>query len=221
MFFTLLGRELKLALRRPSELVNPLAFFLIVVSLFPFAVSPEKVELARIAPGVIWVAALFASMLTLEHFYRGDFEDGTLEQLLIALPSPALIALSKACAQWLLCGLPLLLSAPLLAMLLHLHDDAYGALFFSLLLGTPVFCLIGGVGMSLTVGLRRGAVMLALLVLPLLVPVLIFGTNAVTSAAQGLPYNGQLALLGALLLFSLVLAPWASGAALKVSVSGS
>lgn len=219
MLTTLLNREMKLALRRPAELANPLVFFLLVVSLFPFAVSPEPAVLARIAPGVLWVAALFANMLTLELFYRGDYEDGSLEQLLLVSHAPALIALSKALAQWLLCGLPLLLLSPLLATTLALPVAAWPALLVSLLLGTPVFCLIGSVGMSLTVGLRRGAVLLALLVLPLLIPVLIFGASAVTAAAQGLPYNGQLALLGALLLFALALAPAAAGAALRVSVS--
>lgn len=219
MLRVLLRRELQLAWRRPAELANPLVFFLLVVSLFPFAVSPEPADLAKIAPGVLWVAALFANMLTLELFYRGDFEDGSLEQLLLVSDSPALIALSKALAQWLLCGLPLLLLSPLLALILALPLQAWPALLASLLLGTPVFCLIGSVGMSLTVGLRRGAVLLALLVLPLLIPVLIFGANAVTSATQGLPYNGQLAFMGALLLFTLALAPAAAGAALKVSVS--
>lgn len=219
MLNVLLQRELKLAWRRPAELANPLAFFLLVVSLFPFAVSPEPSDLAKIAPGVLWVAALFANMLTLELFYRGDFEDGSLEQLLLVSQSPALIALSKALAQWLLCGLPLLLLSPLLALTLALPVDAWPALMASLLLGTPVFCLIGSVGMSLTVGLRRGAILLALLVLPLLIPVLIFGASAVTSASQGLPYNGQLAFMGALLMFTLALAPAAAGAALKVSIS--
>ena len=219
MLKVLLQRELKLAWRRPAELANPLVFFLLVVSLFPFAVSPEPADLAKIAPGVLWVAALFANMLTLELFYRGDFEDGSLEQLLLVSQSPALIALSKALAQWLLCGLPLLLLSPLLALTLALPVDAWPALLASLLLGTPVFCLIGSVGMSLTVGLRRGAILLALLVLPLLIPVLIFGANAVTSASQGLPYNGQLAFMGALLMFTLALAPAAAGAALKVSIS--
>lgn len=219
MLMTLLQREVKLALRRPAELANPLVFFLLVVSLFPFAVSPEPADLAKIAPGVLWVAALFANMLTLELFYRGDFEDGSLEQLLLVSQSPALIALSKALAQWLLCGLPLLLLTPVLATTLALPVAAWPALLASLLLGTPVFCLIGSVGMSLTVGLRRGAILLALLVLPLLIPVLIFGASAVTAATQGLPYNGQLALLGALLMFALALAPVAAGAALKVSLS--
>jgi heme exporter protein B len=219
MLNILLRRELKLALRRPAELANPLVFFLLVVSLFPFAVSPEASDLAKIAPGVLWVAALFANMLTLELFYRGDFEDGSLEQLLLVSRSPALVALSKAVAQWLLCGFPLLLLSPVLAVTLALPVDAWPALLASLLLGTPVFCLIGSVGMSLTVGLRRGAILLALLVLPLLIPVLIFGASAVTAATQGLPYNGQLALLGALLMFALALAPFAAGAALKVSVS--
>ena len=219
MFKTLLLRELKLALRRPAELINPLVFFLLVISLFPFAVSPEKADLAKVAPGVLWVAALFASMLTLELFYRGDYEDGSLEQLLLVTRAPYLVALAKASAQWLLSGLPLVLISPLLAGMMYLPDDGLLPLFLGLLLGSPVFCLIGGVGMSLTVGLRRGAVLLGLLIMPLLIPVLIYGAGAVTAALQGLPYNGQLALLGALLLFSLVLTPWASGAALKVSVS--
>lgn len=217
MLHALLKRELQLAWRHPAELLHPLVFFLLVVSLFPFAVSPEPEQLARIAPGVIWVAALFANMLTLEMFYRGDYEDGSLEQLILSVPSAALIGLSKALAQWLLCGLPLLLIAPLLALLMHLPWSAWPALMLSLLLGSPVFCLIGGVGMSLTVALRRGAVLLALLVLPLLIPVLIFGANAVAAAAMGLPYNGQLALLAAILVLSLTLAPFAAGAALKVS----
>ncbi len=215
----LLQRELAIAWRRPADLLNPIVFFIIVVSLFPFAVSPEPEDLAKIAPGVIWVAALFANMLTLDVFYRSDFEDGSLEQLLLAQVAPAHIALSKALAQWLLSALPLLLCTPLMAMMLHLPEDAYVALMISLLLGTPVFCLIGGIGMSLTVALRRGAVLLALLVLPLLIPVLIFGASAVSAAAMGLPYNGQMALLGAISVLSLTLAPFAAGAALKVSCS--
>lgn len=215
----LLRRELRIAWRRPADLLNPIVFFIIVVSLFPFAVSPEPDDLAKIAPGVIWVAALFANMLTLDIFYRSDFEDGSLEQLLLANVSPAAIAINKALAQWLLSAVPLLVCAPLMAMMLHLPEQAYPALLLSLLLGTPIFCVIGGIGMSLTVALRRGAVLLALLVMPLLIPVLIFGASAVSAAAMGLPYNGQLAFLAALFCLSVSLAPFAAGAALKVSCS--
>ncbi len=213
----LLRRELQIAWRRPSDLLNPIVFFIIVVSLFPFAVSPEPDDLGKIAPGVIWVAALFSTMLTLDIFYRSDFDDGSLEQLMLARVSPAAIALNKALAQWLLSAMPVLLCAPLMAMMMHLPTDAYVALMTSLLLGTPIFCLVGGIGMSLTVALRRGAVLLALLVMPLLIPVLIFGASAVSAAAMGLPYNGQLAFLAALLVLSITLAPFASGAALKIS----
>jgi heme exporter protein B len=214
-----LRRDLQLAFRRRSELLNPVLFFVLVVSLFPLGIGPGPQTLALIAPGVIWVAALLATLLAMERLFRADFEDGSLEQLLLSPHPPALLALAKVLAHWLTTGLPLLLASPLLAVLLHLPAEAGGALLLSLLLGTPALSLIGAIGVALTVSLRRGGVLLTLLVLPLYVPVLIFGTAAVAAAATGLPYTGQLALLGAILVLALTLAPLAIAAGLRINLS--
>ena len=214
----LLRRELSLALRRRGELFNPLVFFVLVVSLFPLGVGPGPQLLATIAPGVIWVAALLATLLAMERLFRSDYDDGSLEQLLLSPQPLALLSLCKILAHWLTSGLPLTLISPLLGVLLHLPGPAYATLALSLLLGTPTLCLVGAIGVALTVGLPRGGVLLALLVLPLYIPVLIFGTAAVVAAASGLPATGQLALLGAMLALALTLAPLAVAAALRISV---
>lgn len=219
MFVTLLQRELRLLNRKKSELLNPLFFFLVVTSLFPFGVSPEPELLAQIAPGVIWVCALLSILLSLDVLYREDFEDGSLEQMVLTGASPTAIVAAKAAANWLLTALPLILMSPLIAVLLNLDSDAYGAMIWSLVLGTPSMCFIAAIGMCLTIGLRRGGILLALLVLPLYVPILIFGAMTVNAASQGHDYIGHLALLGAALALTLSLAPWAAGAALKVSIS--
>lgn len=218
-FSMLLKRDLMLAFRRRNELVNPLLFFVIVVSLFPMGVSPEQRVLQNVAPGVIWVAALLATLLSLESMFRSDFEDGALEQILLSPYPITILVLAKVLAHWLVTGLPLLLLAPVLGVLLALPNQAMGTLMLTLALGTPILSLIGAIGVALTVGLRRGGALLSLLVLPLYVPVLIFAANAVDSSAAGLPVTGQLYLLGALLVLAMTLAPLAAAAALRISVS--
>lgn len=217
-FLGVLRRDLKLGIHKRSELLNPVLFFILVTSLFPLGVGPGPATLALIAPGVIWVAALLATLLSMERLFRADFEDGALEHLMLSPHPLPLLVLAKVLAHWLVTGLPLLLVSPLLGVLLHLPGEAVGALPLTLLLGTPVLSLIGAIGVGLTVGLRRGGVLLTLLVLPLYVPVLIFGTAAVAAAADSLPISGQLALLGAMLALALSLAPFAAAAALRISV---
>ncbi len=214
-----LRRDLLLAYRHRSQLANPLVFFTIVVTLFPLGISPEPGLLQTIAPGVIWVAALLAAMLSLEGVFRSDFDDGTLEQILLSPHPLSLVVLAKVIAHWLISGLPLLFLAPLLALLLHMDPNVMGVLLATLALGTPVLSLVGAIGVALTVGLRRGGVLLSLLVLPLYIPVLIFAAGAVGNAAAGLEVTGQLALLGALLALSVALAPLAAAAALRISLN--
>ncbi|CAI8246752.1 MAG: Heme exporter protein B [Marinobacterium sp. xm-d-530] len=213
-------RDLTLAFRRKSELVNPLIFFLIVASLFPIGVSPEPNFLSQLAPGLVWVAALLATLLSMETLFKSDYEDGSLEQLLLSPQPVFLVVLSKVLAHWLLSGLALTIVAPLLGVMLFLPSEGMPGLMLSLLLGTPTLSLIGAIGAALTVGLRRGGVLISLLVLPLYIPVLIFGSSAVQAAVTGLPLDGYLALLGAMLALALALAPIAAGAALRISVSG-
>ncbi|MFI8416775.1 heme exporter protein CcmB [Serratia sp. NPDC078593] len=218
MFFILLRRELKIAFRKSAEIVNPLWFFLIVITLFPLGVGPEPQLLARIAPGIIWVAALLASLLSLERLFRDDFIDGSLEQMLL-LPTPLPITvLGKVCAHWVVTGLPLLILSPLAALLLSLDFNTWLAVALTLLLGTPTLSFIGAIGVGLTVGLRKGGVLLSLLVLPLYVPVLIFATGTIDAASMNMPIDGYLAILGAMLAGSATLAPFATAAALRVSV---
>lgn len=218
MLWRIISRELRIAFRSGAEIINPLWFFLIVITLFPLGIGPEPQLLARIAPGVVWVAALLSSLLALERLFRDDFNDGSLEQLLL-LPTPLPVTvLGKVCAHWLITGLPLLLLSPLSALLLSLNFAGWRALALSLLLGTPVLSLLGAIGVALTVGLRRGGVLLSLLVLPLAVPVLIFASAAIDAAGMGLPIGGYLAILGAMLAASLCLAPFATAAALRISL---
>ncbi|KAA0874765.1 heme exporter protein CcmB [Nitrincola tapanii] len=220
IFWATLVRELNLALRRRSDLINPLVFFLMVATLFPLGVSPEPSVLSTLAPGVVWVAALLATLLSLDSLFRSDFDDGSLEQMLLSPQPLFVVVLGKVLAHWLLTGLPLTLMAPLLAVMLFLPAEGMWGLMLSLLLGTPTLSLIGAIGAALTVGLRKGGVLLSLLVLPLYIPVLIFGTAAVEAAVTGLPLGGFLALLGALLAAGLALSPLAIAAGLRISVSG-
>lgn len=220
LFVATLRRDLLLSLRRKSELVNPLIFFLMVITLFPLGVSPESDFLAQLAPGVLWVAALLATLLSMDSLFRSDFEDGSLEQLLLSPQPVYVVVLAKVVAHWSLTGLALTLIAPLIAVMLFLPAQGMPGLMLSLLLGTPTLSLFGAIGAALTVGLRRGGVLISLLVLPLYIPVLIFGSAAVQAAVTSLPLGGYLALLGALLAFGLVLAPLAISAALRISVSG-
>lgn len=217
-FVGLVRRDLLLAYRHRSELANPLVFFLMVVTMFPLALGPDGGTLQRLAPGAIWVAALLAAMLSLDGMFRSDFEDGSLEQLVLSPQPLAVLVVAKVFAHWLVTGLPLLILAPVLGLLLQLPSQALGTLLLSLLLGTPALSLIGAIGVALTVGLRRGGLLLTLLVLPLYVPILIFAASAVGDAAAGLDTATQLQLLGAMLILSLTLAPLAAGAALRISV---
>lgn len=218
-FTALMKRDLLLAFRHRGELANPLLFFMLIVTLFPLGVSPEAVLLRKIAPGVIWIAALLAALFSLENLFRSDFEDGALEQILLSRQPLSLLVLAKVLAHWLVSGLPMLLLAPLLGLLLAMPQEAIAALELTLIIGTPLLSLIGAIGVALTVGLRRGGVLLTLLVMPLYIPVLIFATNAVTAAAAGMPIAGQIYFLASLLLLALTLAPLAIAAALRISVS--
>jgi heme exporter protein B len=218
-FGALLRRDLLLAFRHRGELANPLIFFLMVVTLFPLGVSPEIGLLRKIAPGVIWIAALLSALFSLENLFRSDFDDGALEQLLLSPQPLALMVLAKVLAHWLVSGLPMLLFAPVLALLLAMPAAAIWILMATLAIGTPLLSLIGAVGVALTVGLRRGGLLLSLLILPLYIPVLIFATSAVGAAAAGVPVAGQLYLLGALLVLAMMLAPFAIAAALRISLS--
>jgi heme exporter protein B len=212
-------RDLLLALRRRSDVATALLFFVIVASLFPLGVGAEPDLLRSIAPGVIWVAALLSTLLSLARLYSADHADGTLEQMLLGAAPLGVVAAAKGFAHWLVSGLPLVAMAPLIALQYDLAPSLYGVLALSLLLGTPVLSLIGAIGAALTLGLRGGGgVLLALLVLPLYVPVLILGAGSVEMAAAGLAPDGQLLLLAALLVVSAAFAPWASAAALRISM---
>jgi heme exporter protein B len=218
-FVALLRRDFLLAYRRRAELLQPLVFLLVVVTLFPLGVGPSPTLLANIAPGVIWIAALLATVLSLDSLFRSDFEDGTLEQMVLSGQSLALIALARTVAHWLVAGLPIVLLSPLLAMWMNLPDEGLLILIESLAIGTPVLSLIGAIGGALTVSLKRGSQLLSLLVFPLYVPLLILATSAVSSAVVDLPYTGQLGLMVSGLIASLTLAPFATAAALKLSLS--
>ena len=218
MFLWIIKRDLLLAVRRQSDVLTTLFFFVIVVSLFPLSVGPEMNMLRIMAPGIVWVAALLASMLSLGRLFSSDYLDGTLEQMLLSPHSLSILVLGKAFAHWLVTGLPLVLMAPVLGIQYDLSADALFVLTLSLLLGTPVLSLIGAIGAALTLGLRGGGVLVSLLVLPLYIPVLIFGSGAVEATTAGLGYGAHFSLLGAFLIVSLVFAPWATAASLRVSM---
>jgi heme exporter protein B len=211
-------RDLTTALRRSQDVLTPLVFFAIVTALFPLGVGPDPKILRTLAPGVIWVGALLATMLSLNRLFANDYADGTLEQLLLAPHPLAVLVLAKTAVHWVLTGLPLVLISPILAIQLQLPISAIGMLMLSLLLGTPVLSLIGAVGAALTLGLRGGGVLVSLLVLPLYTPVLIFGASAVVGAATGSEIEAQISLLGAFLALALTFAPWATAASLRVSL---
>lgn len=220
LFTATLKRDLTLVFRNLGDMVNPLVFFLIAITMIPLALGPEKAVLMRIAPGIIWLMALLATLLSLDSLFRSDFDDGSLEQLLISPDSLSLAVIAKVIVHWLATGLPLTLLAPILGVMLSLPSSAYAALFFSLLLGTGVMSLIGSIGAALTVGLRKGGVLISLIVMPLYIPILIFGASAVQSAAIAESYTMHLAVLGAGLAMALVLAPLAAAGALRISVNG-
>ncbi len=218
-FYHLLLRDLRLALRARHELANPLIFFVLVVSLFPLAVTPTPELLQEMAPGVIWVSALLAVLLSLDRLFKQDYEDGSLDQLMLS-PNPLVIlVLAKVLAHWLLTGLPLVLISPMLALFMSVPMDTVSVMALSLLLGTPVLSLIGAIGVSLTVAVNRGGVLLSLIVLPLYIPILIFGANAIDVAADGLSVKGQMYFLAAVLALALSLAPLATAAALRITAS--
>jgi len=211
-------RDLTLAMRHRSDVLTTVFFFIIVVSLFPLGVGPDAALLREMAAGVVWVAALLASMLSLTRLFADDYNDGTLEQLMLVPQPLALIVLGKVLAHWIISGLPLVLMSPLLGLQFGLEGDELIMLMVTLLIGTPVLSLLGAIGAALTLGLRGGGVLVSLLVLPLYIPILIFGAGAVTASAAGMGADGHLSLMGAILLLALVLAPWASAAALRISV---
>jgi len=214
----LLRRQLVLAVRRPIEIGNPLLFFAMVVALFPLGLGPAPDQLAGFAPGILWIIALLSNLLTSDAVFRSDFEDGSLEQLLLA-PQPLFISvLAYIGAHWLITGLLLALVSPVFALMLNLPGSATGALVLSLLLGTGVLSLVGCIGAALTVGLKRGGMLISLLILPLYMPVLIFGSAAVKAAVSGVPAGPYLAILGAMLCLAIALAPLAIAAGLRISV---
>jgi heme exporter protein B len=213
-----IGRDLKLAMRRQADIVSALFFFIIVVSLFPLGIGPEPDVLRKLAPGVLWVAALLSTMLSLPRLFADDHRDGTLEQLALAPHPLGLLVTGKVIAHWLVSGLPLAVLAPLLGIQFDLSTDGLLVLTLSILLGTPALSGIGAIGAALTLGLRGGGVLVSLLVLPLYIPVLIFGAGAVDAAVTGLGGEAHLSLLAALTLASLGFAPWATAAALKIAL---
>ncbi|MEI6025505.1 MAG: heme exporter protein CcmB [Betaproteobacteria bacterium] len=217
LFLTVLARDLKLAARRRIESLLPLVFFLVAVSLFPLGVGPEPQTLRQIAPGIVWVCALLATMLSVNTLYAGDLADGSLEQMLRAPASAVAVALAKATAHWLVAGLPLIVAAPVIGLLFDMSGPALATLVVGLLLGTPILSLLGGLGAALTLGLRSGGLLLILIVLPLATPALIFGAGAVDAVESGLSAAGHHSLLAALLIATLVGAPAATAAALRIS----
>ncbi len=216
-FFATLKRDLLLAFRRRSDFMNPLAFFLIVCSLFPLGVGPDPKQLAVLAPGILWVVALLACLLSSDTLFRSDFDDGSLELMLISPVSLYIQVMAKTVAHWLLTGFPLTLLSPVLGLLLQLPFTGMGALMIAMAMGTATLSFIGAIGAGLTVGLRKGGLLLSLIILPLYIPVLIFGVSAVKAAVAGFDYAGQLAILGAFLALAITLAPLAIAASVKIS----
>ncbi|HXP96460.1 MAG TPA: heme exporter protein CcmB [Telmatospirillum sp.] len=208
-------RDLRLALRQGSDSVMVVTFFVLTVILFPFGIGPEANILERVSPGVLWVTALLASMLSLDRLFQADYEDGSLELLALTPTALEVLVIGKVIAHWLTTGLPLMIAAPVLAVLLHMNGEGFIALLVTMLLGTPTLSLIGAMGAALVLGARRGGVLLSLLVLPLYIPVLIFGVGAIDAVVQGLEDGAQLLVLGGILLAALPLAPLAAAAALR------
>jgi len=218
VFIKVVERDLLLALRRRSDVLTTFFFFVIVISLFPLGVGPEPETLRTIAPGVVWVAALLASMLALVRLFASDYADGTLEQLALSPQPLVVLALAKILAHWLVTGVPLVLIGPVLGLQFDLPAQALWVMTLGLLLGTPVLSMIGAVGAALTLGVRGAGGLLALLVLPLYIPVLIFGASAVSASVAGMSVGGHLSLLGAFFLIALVFAPWATAAAIRIAL---
>ena len=218
VFIAIYARDLRLALRRRVEALLPVAFFVVAISLFPLGVGPEPQTLRQIAPGIVWVSALLASMLSMAGVYAVDHADGSLEQMLLSGQPGVVIAAAKAAANWTVTGAPLVIAAPLLGLMLDMAPASIATLTASLALGTPILSLLGGLGAALTLGLRSGAVLLVLLILPLSIPALIFGAGAVGAAEAGLSASGHFSLLGALLIATALVAPLATSFALRIAL---
>ena len=218
-FVVTLKRDLLIAYKRKNDIVNPFMFFLITSSLFPIGISPDPSRLGEIAAGVLWISALLASLLAMDNLYRADFEDGSLEQLLVSPHPLYFLVLAKNIGHWLVSGLPVVLISPLIAYMINLPQESYSVLFVTLLIGTPILSLVGSIGVALTVGLGSRGLILAMITLPMSVPVLIAGTLAIQETANGAPLVGYLAIMGAMLLGSITLAPLASALALRISVN--
>ena len=218
IFIKTLKRDLKMALRNPSSFLNPLLFFVISISLFPIAISPESQTLSNIAPGIIWVTVMLSALLSLNTLFHFDYENGILEQMVISHHSLALILLAKTTAHWILTGLPIILLSPLVGSVLFLDYESILILMLTLLIATPCLSLIGAIGASLIVGIKNSGMLLSLLVLPLYVPILIFGTSAVSQTQFNLPINGQIYFLSFMLVLSLITAPFISAYSLRISI---
>ncbi|AKO45226.1 heme exporter protein CcmB [[Haemophilus] ducreyi] len=218
IFFTIIQRELTIAFRKPAEILNPLWFFLVVITLFPLLMGPNPELLSKIAPGIAWVAALLSALLSFERLFRDDYLDGSLEQLVLLPVGLPQVAFAKVVAHWLLTGLPLILLSPVAAILLSLEMHVWWALVLTLLLGTPILSCLGAIGVALTVGLRKGGTLLSLLILPLFLPVLIFAAAVLEAATLNMAYSGQLAIIGAILTITLTFSPFAIASALRISL---
>lgn len=218
ILLNIIQRELTIAFRRPAEILNPLWFFLIVITLFPLLMGPNPELLGKIASGIAWVAALLSALLSFERLFRDDYLDGSLEQLILLPVGLPQVALAKVMAHWLLTGLPLILLSPIAAILLSLETHVWGALVLTLLLGTPILSCLGAIGVALTVGLRKGGTLLSLLILPLFLPVLIFAAAVLEAATINMNYSGQLAIIGAILAITLTFSPFAIAGALRISL---
>lgn len=217
-FWQSLKREFLIGFRNRSELANPLIFFLSIVIFIPLGISPDPKILANLAPGMIWIIALLATLLSLDRLFQGDYDDGSLEQMLVSGQPLYWLVLAKAGVHWIMTGLPLTVLSPILGGMMSLPSEGFTPLVLSLLLGTGALSLLGSIGAALTVALRRGGLLLSLIIMPFYIPVLIFGAGAVTAAVAGAAYSGQIAVLGAILIFSLALSPFAAAGALRVSV---
>ncbi len=217
-FIAIVHRDLLLVMRRKSEVLTALFFFVIVTSLFPLGIGADTVLLRKIAPGVIWVAALLSMLLGLQRMFAADYADGTLEQLVLSPNSFTVLVFGKVVAHWLVCGLPLVLLAPVIGIQFDLDAESLKVLMVALLLGTPVLSLLGSIGAALTLGVRGGSVLMSLLILPLYIPVLIFGAGAVYASSVGLDITGHFSLLGALFILALAFVPWVSANAVKIAI---
>lgn len=219
ILLTIIQRELTIAFRKPSEILNPLWFFLMVITVFPILMGPNPELLGKIAGGIAWVAALLSALLSFERLFRDDYLDGSLEQLMLLPLGLPQVALAKVIAHWILTGLPLILLSPIAAILLSLETHVWWALVLTLLLGTPILSCLGAIGVALTVGLRKGGTLLSLLILPLFLPVLIFAAAVLEAATLNMDYSGQLAIIGAILAVTLTFSPFAIAGALRISLN--